>query len=67
VNKALGGNIGVPIMYYTKPVTRIQLAQMWVAKYFPGRYLAIAGDDTTPAQPASSGAAPAPAPAAATA
>lgn len=67
VNKALGGNIGVPIMYYTKPITRIQLAQMWVAKYYPGRYLAIAGDDTTPVQPASNGAAPAPAPAAATA
>lgn len=60
VNKALAGNIGVPIMYYTKPITRVQLAQMWVAKYFPGRYLAIAGDDSTPA---ASGAAPAPAPA----
>jgi len=67
VNKALGGNIGVPIMYYTKPITRMQLAQMWVAKYFPGRYLSIAGDDTTPAQPAAAGAAAAPAPAAATA
>ena len=67
VDKALAGNVGVPIMYYTKPITRIQLAQMWVAKYFPGRYLSIAGDDTTPAQPAASGAAAAPAPAAATA
>ena len=62
VNKALAGSIGVPIMYYTKPITRIQLAQMWVAKYFPGRFLAIAGDDTTPAQPAAAGGASAPVP-----
>ncbi|ANH67699.1 hypothetical protein [Mitsuaria sp. 7] len=60
VNKALSGGIGVPIMYYTKPITRVQLAQMWVAKYFPGRFLAIAGDDTTPAQPAADSPAPAP-------
>ena len=55
VNKAMAGNIGVPIMYYTKPITRIQLAQMWVAKYFPGRYLSIAGDDSAPSQPAAAG------------
>lgn len=45
VNKAIAGNIGVPINYYLKPITRAQLAQMWVAKYYPGEYLAISGDD----------------------
>lgn len=62
VDKAIGGEIGVPINYYVKNISRAQLAEMWVAKYFPGRYLTISGDDFT--QPAaSSGAAPSPAPA----
>jgi hypothetical protein len=43
--KALQGNIGVPINYYLKPVTRVQLAQMWVSKYYPNKYLSIDGDD----------------------
>jgi hypothetical protein len=38
----------VPINYYLKPITKAQLAQMWVAKYYPGKYLAISGDDSTP-------------------
>jgi hypothetical protein len=46
VAKALDGNVGVPINYYLKPITRAQLAQMWVAKYYPGKYLAISGDDS---------------------
>lgn len=46
VQKALAGNLGVPINYFTKPITRSQLAEMWVAKYYPGRYLAISGDDS---------------------
>lgn len=41
-----GAGIGVPINYYLKPITRNQLAQMWMAKYYPGRYLAISGDDS---------------------
>jgi hypothetical protein len=49
IQKALAGNLGVPINYYLKPVTRSQLAQMWMAKYFPGKYLAISGDDSQPA------------------
>lgn len=49
VAKAIAGEIGVPINYYVKNITRAQLAQMWVAKYFPGQYLAISGDDSAPA------------------
>jgi hypothetical protein len=43
--------IGVPINYYTKPITRTQLAQMWVAKYYPNKYLGISGDDTVRVPP----------------
>lgn len=46
VEKALSGNIGVPINYYLKPITRAQLAQMWVKKYYPGKFLEISGDDS---------------------
>ena len=38
--------IGVPINYHLKPITRTQLAQMWVSKYYPNKYLDIQGDDT---------------------
>lgn len=48
VDKALQGNIGVPINYYLKPITKSQLAEMWVSKYFPGKYLSISGDDNKP-------------------
>jgi len=57
---AKDGTFGVPINYYLKPITRSQLAQMWMSKYFPGKFLAISGDDS--ARPAAPGAAPAPAP-----
>ncbi|MEL6275497.1 MAG: hypothetical protein AAFU03_10385, partial [Bacteroidota bacterium] len=46
VNKCLAGNVGVPINYYLKPITKAQLAEMWVNKYFPGKYLALQGDDS---------------------
>jgi hypothetical protein len=49
VDKALAGNLGVPINYYVKSITKSQLAQMWVAKYYPGKFLAIQGDDSPPA------------------
>ena len=55
VQKASAGNIGVPITYYLKPITASQLAQMWVAKYFPGQYVTSAGDDTTPQEPGGGG------------
>ncbi|MCB9567075.1 MAG: hypothetical protein H6710_07685 [Myxococcales bacterium] len=51
VNKALAGQAGVPITYYMKPITASELAQMWVAKYFPGKYVTSAGDDSTPVEP----------------
>lgn len=54
IQKALAGNIGVPINYYLKPITRSQLAEMWMAKYYPGKYLAISGDDSTPSSAAAS-------------
>ncbi len=48
INKCLAGNLGVPINYYTKPITKSQLAQMWLAKYYPNKYnKAGAGDDST--------------------
>ena len=40
--------IGVPINFYLKPVTRVQLAQMWVSKYYPGKFIGIQGDDAPP-------------------
>jgi len=51
VKKCLDGNIGVPINYYIKPITKSQIAHMWVAKYYPNKLTQIgAGDDS--AQPA---------------
>jgi len=49
IQKCLGGNLGVPINYYTKPITKSQLAEMWMAKYYPTKFLAISGDDSAPA------------------
>lgn len=46
IQKCLAGNIGVPINYYLKPITASQLAQMWMAKYYPGKFLSISGDDS---------------------
>lgn len=68
VQKCLAGNIGVPITYYLKPITRSQLAQMWMAKYYPGKFLSIGGDDSgtsggTPSPAPSPAPTPAPAPA----
>jgi hypothetical protein len=45
VNATLESCIGVPINYHLKPITRTQLAQMWVSKYYPNKYLDIQGDD----------------------
>jgi hypothetical protein len=54
VDKALAGNVGVPITYYLKTITAADLAQMWVQKYFPNKYIGATDDDsggTTPAGP----------------
>lgn len=37
---------GVPINYFVKPITRSQLALMWISKYFPGEFDARSGDDS---------------------
>lgn len=39
VNKCIGGKAGIPITYYIKPITAVELAKMWVAKYFPKKYI----------------------------
>lgn len=53
IQKAIDGKVGVPINYFIKPITASQLAQMWIAKYYPAQYVTAAGDDTKPAEPAS--------------
>ena len=55
VEKCLSGNIGIPINYYLKSITKSQIAQMWMAKYYPGKFLAIQGDDNPVTQPVGSG------------
>lgn len=50
INKCLSGNIGLPINYYIKPITQSQIAQMWLAKYYPSKMTQIGGgDDSAPA------------------
>ena len=39
INKALAGELGMPINYYLKPITKSELAKMWVDKYFPNEFL----------------------------
>jgi len=34
------------VQYFIKPITRSQLARLWVNKYFPGEFRAIQGDDS---------------------
>ncbi|MCH5206733.1 MAG: hypothetical protein J1F09_07235 [Oscillospiraceae bacterium] len=41
IDKAMGGEIGTPINYYLKPITKSQLAEMWVDKYFPNNFLKV--------------------------
>lgn len=49
VDKALGGELGVPVNFYIKPITKSQLAEMWVNKYFPKEFLQVSsGDDSQP-------------------
>lgn len=48
VQKCLAGNIGVPINYYMKPITQSELAQMWVAKYYPGKFFPGGSADNNP-------------------
>ena len=52
IQKALAGNIGVPINYYQKPITKSQLAKMFMSKYYPNKFQPFSGDDSTPTPPA---------------
>lgn len=47
IDKALKGELGVPINYYLKAIPKSQLAQMWVSKYFPNNFLKVTSDDST--------------------
>lgn len=47
LKKASAGSAGVPINYYLKDVTKGMIAEMWVAKYYPGKYMKIQWDDET--------------------
>ncbi len=46
INKCIAGNIGVPINFYLKPITKSQLAQMWLRKYYPKYNNPGSGDDS---------------------
>ncbi|MDH0648573.1 hypothetical protein N5D48_24815 [Pseudomonas sp. GD03858] len=46
IQKCLAGNIGAPITYYLKRITASQLAQAWMAKYYPNKYISISADDS---------------------
>jgi len=48
LTKAIDGQSGVPINYYLKDITAAMLAEMWVAKYLPGKYLTLDNDDLPP-------------------
>ena len=52
VDKSIKGNVGVPINYFVKPITASLLAQMWVAKYLPGKFVTMGGDDSEDVAPA---------------
>ncbi|EHA46814.1 hypothetical protein MCOR27_002446 [Pyricularia oryzae] len=52
LKKAAEGTSGVPINYYLKEIDKSMLAEMWVAKYYPGKYLSISYDDASPSGPA---------------
>ncbi|CAP62307.1 uncharacterized protein PODANS_0_20 [Podospora anserina S mat+] len=46
LKKASEGDSGVPINYYLKDIDQKMLAQMWAAKYYPGKFMSIKYDDT---------------------
>ena len=52
LKKASEGNAGVPINYYLKDIDQKMLAQMWAAKYYPGRFMSIKFDDSEGGGPA---------------
>lgn len=55
LKKAAENQGGVPLNYYVKDITKSMLAEMWVAKYLPGKYTPQENDDTTPQKPTGNG------------
>ncbi len=43
VNKCLAGNIGAPINYYLKPVSKAEITGMYLNKYYPNKYVKAMG------------------------
>lgn len=41
IDKALSGNIGMPVNYYLKPLPKSYIAKLWVNKYFPNKFLKV--------------------------
>ncbi|QMU63135.1 MAG: hypothetical protein GKR88_01815 [Flavobacteriaceae bacterium] len=41
IYKCSSGSIGVPINYYVKPITKIDIAKLWMAAYYPDRYMPV--------------------------
>ncbi len=39
IDKALEGEIGMPVNYYLKPLSKSYIAKLWVDKYFPNKFL----------------------------
>ncbi|WP_436516344.1 hypothetical protein [Ekhidna sp. To15] len=48
ISKCLDGNIGIPINFYTKPITKSELAGAWLRKYYPSKMTQklSSGDDS---------------------
>ncbi len=38
IEKCLAGNIGIPINYYLKPITKSELTGAWLKKYHPNKF-----------------------------
>ncbi len=45
ISNAPKGKINVPINYYLKSITKSELAQMWIHKYFPDQFLKTHTDE----------------------
>lgn len=49
INKCATGKIGIPINYYLKPITKTELAEAYIRKYFPSKFdigMSTADDST---------------------
>lgn len=55
LKKAAEGNSGVPVNYYLKDIDKRMLAELWIAKYHPGKFMSIKYDDSEDGLPDSEG------------